>query len=1090
MGRVWRAMDVVLHRDVAIKELVPPPGLTSEERQEMRERSLREARAIARLNNINVVRVFDVLRTDADPWIVMEYVPSRSLQDRLAADGPFPPLRAAEIGLGVLNALRAAHRNGVVHRDVKPGNVLIGEDGRVVLTDFGLATVPGDPNVTRTGLVLGSPAYIAPERARDGTAGPAADMWSLGATLYAAVEGASPFARSSAIATLAALATENPPPARNAGPLKPVLNGLLRKDPSHRINADEAERLLLRATGRKSKLTFPMSPTMRRPGVGRERPAYQAGPPVIPGMPTAAGSAPVVPGPRPPVTSGPPLAPGRTSGEGRVPVTPGRTSGEDRPPVTPGRTSGEGRAPVTPGLPSDEGRPPVFTPGKASVGRPPGPAETRLDMPAVREDQDLAGTGYSAPTSPPENSALAKSAPGTYGTITPGTAAARSVGQNRTPEREQAERDASAREAANRAAKESAAAEQRAAAERQAAAQKEAAEREAADRKAEREAAAQREAAEREAAAREAAEREAARREAERQREAAERAAADKAAADKAAADKAAAQRAAAERATAEREAAEQAAREAEQREAAERAATAEQPPSERELKTRPGAIADTAQTPAAGGPLTGADADETTTPGTTDRPAEESSADAADKAVNKPVVGARAGVHSSKAARKKGRGRTGPGASRAQSTRTAANTNATAPTNDVDTDHPATAAAPHTAAAAPDTAPAANTDATTPVDAATIDASAAAVATDDQTQTGTNTASPGDPQPEAEAEKEPGAPEQVREEATVVPLRTETQGTDRSAGTKSKPKVAAARTGERKVTTATLPARTSTDAVNVPLSPGTTTARESIDAAAFTVSSRPAWHPMPVIPPKSNRGMTVLGTTLTRRQTAIGGAILLALLLVLAVLVPKAVSDDKQSGRTTGGAPVASAPAKSATTATTTTTPSQRPTTTTPPSTAPATSGAVALPAGWYLYHDKTGFSVPAPKGWSIRRQGTEVYFEERRGQYRLMIVDQTDKPQPDPVKDWQTKEADRISRYRNYHRISIHAVSYWDKAADWEYTRTSDNGNPLHVVKRGFITAKDQAYGITWSTSAGDWNANKSNLALIYKGFIPAKS
>src|ERR687889_1090170 len=363
MGRVWRATDVVLHRDVAIKELVPPPGLTPDERQEMRERSLREARAIARLNNINVVRVFDVLRTDADPWIVMEYVPSRSLQDILAADGPVPAVRAAEIGIGVLNALRAAHRNGVVHRDVKPGNVLIGEDGRVVLTDFGLATVPGDPNVTRTGLVLGSPAYIAPERARDGTAGPEGDLWSLGATLYAAVEGASPFARPSAIATLAALATENPPPARNAGSLKPVLNGLLRKDPTHRINADEAERLLLRATGRKSKLTFPMSPTMRRPGVGRERPAYQAGPPVIPGMPTAAGSAPVVPGPRPPVTSGPPLAPGRTSGEGRVPVTPGRTSGEDRPPVTPGRTSGEGRAPVTPGLPSDEGRPPVFTPG-------------------------------------------------------------------------------------------------------------------------------------------------------------------------------------------------------------------------------------------------------------------------------------------------------------------------------------------------------------------------------------------------------------------------------------------------------------------------------------------------------------------------------------------------------------------------------------------------------------------------------------------------------------------------------------------------------------------------------------------------------
>ena len=257
----------------------------------MRERSLREARAIARLNNVNVVRVFDVLRTDADPWIVMEYVPSRSLQDTLAADGPFNPVRAAEIGLGVLDALRAAHRAGVVHRDVKPGNVLIGADGRVVLTDFGLATVPGDPNVTRTGLVLGSPAYIAPERARDGTAGPAADLWSLGATLYAAVEGASPFARPSAIATLAALATENPPPARNAGPLKPVLNGLLRKDPAHRINAEEAERLLLRAVGRRSKLDLPDEPDHAPARASGRRPARRDRPtgatPVVPGPATA-----------------------------------------------------------------------------------------------------------------------------------------------------------------------------------------------------------------------------------------------------------------------------------------------------------------------------------------------------------------------------------------------------------------------------------------------------------------------------------------------------------------------------------------------------------------------------------------------------------------------------------------------------------------------------------------------------------------------------------------------------------------------------------------------------------------------------------
>ncbi|QGN45437.1 protein kinase [Micromonospora sp. WMMC415] len=278
MGRVWKARDEVLHRDVAIKELVPPPSLTDEERREMRERSLREARAIARLNHINVVRIFDVLRTDGDPWIVMEYVPSKSLQDTIAEEGPVSPARAVEIGLGVLAALKAAHKAGVMHRDIKPGNVLLGNDGRVVLTDFGLATIPGDPNVTRTGMVLGSPAYIAPERARDGTAGPEADLWSLGATLYAAVEGKSPYARPSAIATLAALATEPLPPPKNAGPLRPVLNGLLRKDPNERITAEVAEKLLRRAGGKRSR-TIPLLDGVRRPGPnGRREPR----PPVVP----------------------------------------------------------------------------------------------------------------------------------------------------------------------------------------------------------------------------------------------------------------------------------------------------------------------------------------------------------------------------------------------------------------------------------------------------------------------------------------------------------------------------------------------------------------------------------------------------------------------------------------------------------------------------------------------------------------------------------------------------------------------------------------------------------------------------------------
>ncbi|SIR37431.1 Protein kinase domain-containing protein [Micromonospora avicenniae] len=295
MGRVWKARDEVLHRDVAIKELVPPPSLTDDERREMRERSLREARAIARLNHINVVRIFDVLRTDGDPWIVMEYVASKSLQDTLAESGPVPPARAIEIGLGVLGALKAAHKAGVMHRDVKPGNVLLGNDGRVVLTDFGLATIPGDPNVTRTGMVLGSPAYIAPERAHDGTAGPEADLWSLGATLYAAVEGKSPYARPSAIATLAALATEQLPPPKNAGPLKPVLQGLLRKDPRERITAETAERMLQRANGRRAR-GISLLDGVRRPGpngprvprptvVPAPRPAEPADPPVTPPAP-------------------------------------------------------------------------------------------------------------------------------------------------------------------------------------------------------------------------------------------------------------------------------------------------------------------------------------------------------------------------------------------------------------------------------------------------------------------------------------------------------------------------------------------------------------------------------------------------------------------------------------------------------------------------------------------------------------------------------------------------------------------------------------------------------------------------------------
>ncbi|WP_406104916.1 serine/threonine-protein kinase [Micromonospora globbae] len=266
MGRVWRARDELLHRDVAVKEIVPPVWLGEAERDDLRRRTLREARTAARLSHPNVVRIYDVVHDRDSPWIVMEYVESRSLQQILAVDGPLSPARTARIGLAVLAALRAAHTAGVLHRDVKPHNVLVATDGRVVLTDFGLATFTGgDAAMTGPGMILGSPHFVAPERARDGISDPRTDLWSLGATLYAAVEGQPPYARDSAMATLSALATDPPDPMRRAGPLRPVLTGLLQRDPWRRLTAVEAEPLLRRAATATPEPTRPPVPGPTRP---------------------------------------------------------------------------------------------------------------------------------------------------------------------------------------------------------------------------------------------------------------------------------------------------------------------------------------------------------------------------------------------------------------------------------------------------------------------------------------------------------------------------------------------------------------------------------------------------------------------------------------------------------------------------------------------------------------------------------------------------------------------------------------------------------------------------------------------------------
>ncbi|MFI6596743.1 serine/threonine-protein kinase [Nonomuraea sp. NPDC050536] len=244
MGTVWQAHDEVLGRDVAVKEILPPPDLTGPEREVFSVRTLREARAAGRVAHPGVATVYDVLEEGGHPWIVMQLVRSTTLGERVRDHGPLPVVQVAAIGLQVLEALRAAHAAGVMHRDVKPDNVLLAEDGRAVLTDFGIATAEGEVQVTRTGEVVGTPAYMAPERAVGGKAYPASDLWSLGATLYLAVEGQSPFRRETALTTLGAVMHADLPPMVRAGALGPVLEGLLCKDPAERMPLDEAERRL------------------------------------------------------------------------------------------------------------------------------------------------------------------------------------------------------------------------------------------------------------------------------------------------------------------------------------------------------------------------------------------------------------------------------------------------------------------------------------------------------------------------------------------------------------------------------------------------------------------------------------------------------------------------------------------------------------------------------------------------------------------------------------------------------------------------------------------------------------------------------
>lgn len=389
MGTVWRAHDRSLGREVAIKEIRQEPGLSEAQRTELRERMIREGRMAARISHPSVATIHDAIVEDGSPWIIMELVQARSLERVIEEEGPLPPRLVAEIGVDLLGALRAAHAQGVLHRDVKPGNVLITESGRVVLTDFGIAKAVGDTSLTRTGMVIGSPGYTAPERARGEHTGPESDLWSLGATLYFAVEGRPAYERSSVSETLAALMSEQVDTPTQAGPLRPVLEQLLNRDYKTRLTAAQASAILRAVADTPSHLadSTPATPSPAPPPAPAPAPRtttsaddeYDAdrtmlvirpkGGLRIPGSTPAPAEPPVPPAAAPPPPTGPPA-----TGWPERPLPPGQERPPSGPQSPPAPSAG---APVAgrqgPAGPSGLGTPVARRPGPpdAYPQRPP-----------------------------------------------------------------------------------------------------------------------------------------------------------------------------------------------------------------------------------------------------------------------------------------------------------------------------------------------------------------------------------------------------------------------------------------------------------------------------------------------------------------------------------------------------------------------------------------------------------------------------------------------------------------------------------------------------------------------------------------------
>jgi eukaryotic-like serine/threonine-protein kinase len=299
MGIVWAAHDEVLRRDVAVKEVLRPPGMTDGEAEVLRERTMREARSVARLSHPNLVTLHDVVQLDGDPYVVMELVPSASLADLIQLRGPLTLEQGAAVADAVAAALASAHKAGITHRDVKPGNVLIADDGRIKLTDFGIARNVADATMTSRGIMLGTPSFISPEVASGAELTTAADLWSLGATLWAAMSGQPPYDGTNVLRTINAVVHADVPPPVDAGELAPVIAGLMRKNPNERMTLAEVRKLVRPLLTEPGVDLFPPDQSPTDAVVREVRPVIR--PPVVVPKPVIPDDAPLAaePGPLP-----------------------------------------------------------------------------------------------------------------------------------------------------------------------------------------------------------------------------------------------------------------------------------------------------------------------------------------------------------------------------------------------------------------------------------------------------------------------------------------------------------------------------------------------------------------------------------------------------------------------------------------------------------------------------------------------------------------------------------------------------------------------------------------------------------------------